>query len=90
MGGILACIASETVCCIGMSACRCCFQAFGLAASKATRLAYSVIFLLNSIIAWIMLTDWAMKQLKERFDKFPFYKIDCPEGCFVNIGINMI
>ncbi|KAI3654221.1 hypothetical protein MP228_000940 [Amoeboaphelidium protococcarum] len=32
------------------------------------------------IVAWVMLSDWAIKALKERFDKIPFYKIDCPEG----------
>lgn len=36
--------------------------------------------MINSIIAWVMLSDWAIKQLESRFNKFPFYKIDCPEG----------
>lgn len=27
-----------------------------------------------------MLTDWAIEKLKKRFEKIPFYQIDCPEG----------
>lgn len=31
--------------------------------SIATRIAYALLLLLNSLISWIMLTDWAMKKL---------------------------
>lgn len=30
----------------------------------ATRIAYAVILLLNSILSWVMLTDWAVKKLQ--------------------------
>ncbi|THZ82521.1 TMS membrane protein/tumor differentially expressed protein [Aureobasidium pullulans] len=32
--------------------------------SMATRIAYAVILLLNSLLSWIMLTDWAVKKLQ--------------------------
>ncbi len=37
-------------------------------------------FLLNAVLAWVMLTDWAANFLKERFDRIPFYQLKCPEG----------
>eukprot|EP00158_Paraphelidium_tribonemae_P003862 Partr_v1_DN26419_c0_g1_i1_m24149 putative serine incorporator len=80
MGAMLTCVAADTLCCLGTTACKCCFQVFGIAASTATRVAYGFLFLINSIIAWVMLTDWAIEKLKERFEKYPFYTIDCPEG----------
>ncbi|KAL1305448.1 hypothetical protein AAFC00_002329 [Neodothiora populina] len=33
--------------------------------SMATRIAYAVILLLNSMLSWIMLTDWAVKKLQK-------------------------
>ena len=80
MGAMLACLAADTVCCLGTAACKCCFSVFGVAASTATRLMYSFLFLMNSVLAWLMLSDWAIRQLKDRFDKIPFYSLDCPEG----------
>ncbi|PSK37273.1 Membrane protein TMS1 [Elsinoe australis] len=32
--------------------------------SMATRIAYAVILLLNSILSWVMVTDWAVKKLE--------------------------
>ncbi|KAI3638899.1 hypothetical protein MIR68_003397 [Amoeboaphelidium protococcarum] len=58
----------------------CFYQILGTTLSTSTRISYAIIFMLNSIVAWVMLSDWAIKALKERFDKIPFYKIDCPEG----------
>jgi hypothetical protein len=41
--------------------------------SIATRIAYALILLINSIVAWIMLTDWAIKKLQHlTLDYFEF------------------
>ncbi|KAI3641637.1 hypothetical protein MIR68_000334 [Amoeboaphelidium protococcarum] len=80
MGAVLACLGTDLACCFGSMACKCFYQILGTTLSTSTRISYAIIFMLNSIVAWVMLSDWAIKALKERFDKIPFYKIDCPEG----------
>ena len=44
----------------------------------ATRVGYSLIFLLNSLLAWMMLTDWAIKLVAEW--SFDWIKMECSGG----------
>ncbi|AOW00425.1 serine incorporator/TMS membrane protein [Yarrowia lipolytica] len=69
---------------IGTWAATCCGAAIGSAmcsacnkcsSSIATRVGYAVLFLVNSILSWIMLTDWAVKKL-ERFT-LDYMKFKC-------------
>ncbi|KAL7933821.1 serine incorporator domain-containing protein [Trichoderma chlorosporum] len=44
----------------------------------ATRIAYALLLLVNSILAWIMLTDWAIEKLQHL--ALDYVKINCPTG----------
>lgn len=46
--------------------------------SVATRIAYALILLINSILSWIMLTPWAIKKLEKL--TLDYMTIKCPEG----------
>jgi uncharacterized membrane protein len=46
--------------------------------SVATRIAYALILLVNSILAWIMLTPWAIEKLQHLM--LDYVKINCPNG----------
>ncbi|KAF2157550.1 TMS membrane protein/tumor differentially expressed protein [Myriangium duriaei CBS 260.36] len=61
MGTILTFAAS----CCGAATCSAVCSACGKCNnSMATRIAYAVILLVNSILSWVMLTDWAVKKLQ--------------------------
>lgn len=46
--------------------------------SMATRIAYALILLLNSIVSWLLLTDWAIKKLEHVM--LDYVKISCNGG----------
>jgi hypothetical protein len=46
--------------------------------SVATRIAYALILLVNSILSWIMLTPWAIEKLQHLM--LDYVKINCPTG----------
>ncbi|KZF23430.1 TMS membrane protein/tumor differentially expressed protein [Xylona heveae TC161] len=51
--------------CCGAATCSAVCSACGKCqGSMATRIAYALILLVNSIVSWIMLTDWAIKKLE--------------------------
>ncbi|TKA80664.1 hypothetical protein B0A49_00805 [Cryomyces minteri] len=51
--------------CCGAATCSAVCSACGKCQnSMATRIAYAIILLVNSIISWLMLTDWAVKKLQ--------------------------
>ncbi|KAJ5460416.1 uncharacterized protein N7458_001968 [Penicillium daleae] len=51
--------------CCGAATCSAVCSACGkFQNSMATRIAYAIILLINSIVSWIMLTPWAMKKLQ--------------------------
>ncbi|KAK9475008.1 serine incorporator/TMS membrane protein [Dipodascopsis tothii] len=57
---------SWAVSCCGAAACTTLCAACGKCSSSlATRLAYAVIFLANSILAWLMLTPWVLEKLEQ-------------------------
>lgn len=57
--------------------------------STATRIAYALIFLINCILSWIMLTPWAIKKLEHlALDYFP---ISClGEQCYGFVAVHRI
>lgn len=58
-------------------------------ASVATRIAYALLLLVNSIIAWIMLTPWAIEKLQHLM--LDYVKIDCPTGqCYGWLAVHRI
>ncbi|KAK3691874.1 Membrane protein tms1 [Vermiconidia calcicola] len=49
--------------------------------SVATRIAYALILLVNSLISWLLLTDWAVKKLQKVL--LDYVTIDCfGQNCF--------
>ncbi|KPV73114.1 uncharacterized protein RHOBADRAFT_38760 [Rhodotorula graminis WP1] len=57
--------------------------------SVATRVGYSFIFLVNSLVAWMMLTDWAIKLVAEK--SFDWIKMECSGGkCYGVLAVHRI
>ncbi|KAF8476979.1 membrane protein TMS1 [Kalaharituber pfeilii] len=69
LGSVGGCLAS----CCGAYACSAICSACGKCGNSiATRIAYALLFLVNSIISWVMLTPWAIKKLEHlAFDYLP-------------------
>ncbi|GJN94010.1 hypothetical protein Rhopal_007073-T1 [Rhodotorula paludigena] len=57
--------------------------------SVATRVGYSLIFLLNSLLAWVMLTDWAIRLVAKW--SFDWIKMECSGGkCYGVLAVHRI
>lgn len=57
--------------------------------SIATRIAYAFILMVNSILAWIMLTPWAINKLQHL--ALDYLKISCPNGeCYGWLAVHRI
>ena len=57
--------------------------------SVATRVAYALILLFNSILSWIMLTPWAVNKLQHL--TLDYVKINCPSGqCHGKLAVHRI
>ncbi|KAA8898513.1 serine incorporator/TMS membrane protein [Sphaerosporella brunnea] len=81
-----SCLAS----CCGAAACSAICSACGKCqGSTATRIAYALIFLVNSILSWIMLTPWAIKKIEHlTLDTLP---ISCfGEQCWGFVSVHRI
>lgn len=64
--------------CLGAACCSAFMNAFNttFSSSIATRIFYAILFLLNSILSWIMLSKWAVKKL----EKLTFGLVKFEEG----------
>lgn len=57
--------------------------------SVATRIAYALILLVNSILSWIMLTPWAINKLQKL--TLDYMTITCPDGaCYGWVAVHRI
>ncbi|KAL1923159.1 uncharacterized protein VTP21DRAFT_9535 [Calcarisporiella thermophila] len=57
--------------------------------SVATRVGYAILFLLNSMLAWIMTSDWAIKQLQHI--TYDYLKLNCPSGeCYGLLAVHRV
>jgi hypothetical protein len=57
--------------------------------SVATRIAYALILLINSILSWIMLTPWAINKLQHL--TLDYMTINCPDGpCYGWVAVHRI
>ena len=57
--------------------------------SIATRIAYALLLMVNSIFAWIMLTPWAINKLQHL--TLDYMEISCPEGaCYGWVAVHRI
>ncbi|KAF4993872.1 hypothetical protein FGRMN_6168 [Fusarium graminum] len=72
-------VVSFAASCCGAATCSMVCSACGKCGnSVATRIAYALLLLVNSIIAWIMLTPWAIKKLQKL--TLDYVTINCPTG----------
>ncbi|KDE07206.1 hypothetical protein MVLG_02606 [Microbotryum lychnidis-dioicae p1A1 Lamole] len=57
--------------------------------SVATRVGFSIIFLLNSLLAWLMLSDWAIRAIAKW--SYDYIKMSCAEGrCYGVLAVHRI
>ncbi|KAI1497675.1 serine incorporator/TMS membrane protein [Biscogniauxia marginata] len=86
MGAVLSFAGS----CCGAATCSMVCSACGkLGNSVATRLAYALLLLINSILSWIMLTPWAIEKLQHL--TLDYVKINCPNGqCYGWLAVHRI
>jgi len=85
-GGILTAAAS----CCGAATCSAVCSACGKCNNSiATRIAYALILLANSIISWLMLTDWAIKKLQHA--TLDYVNISCNgKSCYGFVAVHRI
>lgn len=76
--------------CCGAATCSMVCSACGKCGnSVATRIGYALILLINSILAWIMETPWAIKKLEGLM--LDYVKINCPTGqCYGWLAVHRI
>ncbi|KAG6017307.1 hypothetical protein E4U54_007772 [Claviceps lovelessii] len=76
--------------CCGAATCSMACSACGkFGNSVATRSAYALLLLVNSILAWIMLTPWAIEKLQHL--ALDYVKINCPNGqCYGWLAVHRI
>ncbi|SAL95199.1 hypothetical protein [Absidia glauca] len=97
MGAALSCIALPALgsvggwvaSCFSAAACSLACKSCNCNNSIATRVGYAIIFLLNSIFAWLMLSNWAIKQLQHL--TLDYLKLECSEGtCYGIIAVHRV
>ncbi|CDS07507.1 hypothetical protein LRAMOSA01456 [Lichtheimia ramosa] len=97
MGAALSCIALPAIgsvgtwiaSCFSAAACSLFCKSCNCNNSIATRIGYAIIFLLNSILAWLMLSNWAIKQLQRI--TLDYMKLECSEGtCYGIIAVHRV
>ncbi|KAK3318631.1 serine incorporator/TMS membrane protein [Apodospora peruviana] len=76
--------------CCGAAACSVICSACGKCGnSVATRIAYALILVINSILSWIMLTKWAIEKLQHLM--LDYVKISCGNGdCYGWLAVHRI
>ncbi|CAG8973250.1 hypothetical protein HYALB_00000009 [Hymenoscyphus albidus] len=76
--------------CCGAATCSAVCSACGKCGnSVATRIAYALILLVNSILSWIMLTPWAINKLQHL--TLDYMTITCPDGaCYGWVAVHRI
>ncbi|KAH8925474.1 TMS membrane protein/tumor differentially expressed protein [Atractiella rhizophila] len=90
-GGLLttlfsSCIAGLTFFCTSKAATAFC-KSCNCNSSVATRVGFSLIMLLNSVVAWIMLTPWAVRQIEKW--SYDYIKMNCEGGtCYGVLAVH--
>ncbi|ORY88526.1 serine incorporator/TMS membrane protein [Syncephalastrum racemosum] len=97
MGAALSCVALPALgsigtwiaSCFSAAACSLFCKSCNCNNSIATRIGYAIIFLMNSILAWLMLSNWASKQLQKL--TLDYLKLECSEGtCYGIIAVHRV
>ncbi|KAF9097903.1 hypothetical protein BGX29_007860 [Mortierella sp. GBA35] len=97
MGAALSCVAlpalgglgSILASCFSAAACSLACQSCNCNNSIATRVGYALIMLVNSLVAWILLSDWASKQLESI--THGYLKLNCEDNsCYGAFGVQRV
>lgn len=87
-GAGLSCLGGLLGSCTGRAAAGFC-KSCNCNSSVATRIGYSLILLVNSMLSWLMLSDWAIKRLQNW--SYNYLKLDCKEGtCYGVLAVHRI
>ncbi|KAI7868753.1 serine incorporator/TMS membrane protein [Spinellus fusiger] len=85
----LGTVGSWVASCFSAAACSLAFRSCNCNNSIATRIGYAIIFLMNSVLAWLMLSNWAIKKLQHL--TMDYMKLDCVEGrCYGIIAVHRV
>ncbi|KAJ8509153.1 hypothetical protein ONZ45_g8668 [Pleurotus djamor] len=83
-----SCLAGFAFCCTSTAASMFC-KSCNCNSSIATRIGFALILALNSMLAWLMKTDWAIK-LIEKYS-YDYIKMDCADGkCYGVLAVHRI
>ncbi|RIA87423.1 serine incorporator/TMS membrane protein [Glomus cerebriforme] len=89
LGAPVSWVTSAVVSCFSAAACNLACKSCNCNNSIATRTGFAIILLLNSMLAWIMLTDWAIKQLEKL--TYDYLHLNCQEGtCYGILAVHRI
>ncbi|CAG8674589.1 19871_t:CDS:2, partial [Dentiscutata erythropus] len=81
--------ASWITACLSAMACTLGFVPWNYKHSIVTRVGYAIIFFINSTLAWLMMSHWALKKLDK--DAYHYLKMNCPEGdCYGVLAVHRI
>ncbi|KAF8322723.1 TMS membrane protein/tumor differentially expressed protein [Clavulina sp. PMI_390] len=88
-GGLAASCLTGIAFCFTSTAASLFFKSCNCNSSIATRVGFAIIFLLNSMLAWIMNSDWAIKLLEKW--SYDYIKMDCTGGkCYGVLAVHRI
>ncbi|TIB80660.1 TMS membrane protein/tumor differentially expressed protein [Wallemia mellicola] len=83
---ISSCVGALAFCCTS-TALSAMFKSCNCNSSVATRIGYSIIFTINSLLAWLMRTRWAIHALEKL--TYDYLKMDCPSGkCYGVLAVH--
>ncbi|CAB5364492.1 uncharacterized protein OCT59_005741 [Rhizophagus irregularis] len=89
LGAPISWVSSAVVSCFSAAACNLACKSCNCNNSIATRIGFAIILLLNSMLAWIMLSDWAIKQLEKI--TYDYLHLNCQEGtCYGILAVHRI
>ncbi|KAF9333568.1 hypothetical protein BG006_003454 [Podila minutissima] len=97
MGAALSCIAlpalsgigSIVASCFSAAACSLACRNCNCTNSIATRVGYALIMLVNSLLGWVLLSDWASKQLESI--SHGYLKLQCQDNsCYGAFGVQRV
>ncbi|KAG0307481.1 hypothetical protein BGZ98_000199 [Dissophora globulifera] len=97
MGAVLSCVAlpalgglgSILASCFSAAACSLACRSCNCNNSIATRVGYALIMLVNSLLAWVLLSDWASKQLESI--THGYLKLNCEDkSCYGAFGAQRV
>lgn len=88
--GAASWIASTLASCFSAAACTLAFKSCNCNNSIATRVGFAIIFLLNSMFSWIMLSDWAIRQLEKVTYDYLHLKCKDDGSCYGVLAVHRI